>query len=136
MHDIDADVAQMFRRADARKLQQMRAADRSRRQDDLARSLDVNGLVAAADEDSGAALSIEREALRERIGFDAQVAAAARRRQERACGGLPKALAAAVLRIRDAFLAGAVVVRIERNAGVLRGLDKTVGKRQHCAIMF
>ena len=136
MNDIDADTAQMIAVADAGNLQQMRAADRARGDDHLARGGDENILLALAHDDAGATLSLKRQPLRQRVRDNPQIASALGRSEKRLCRRGAKTLLAAVLRIADAFLGGAVVIRIEGNAAIDGRRNEAVGQRQHGAILL
>ena len=73
VHHRHADRLQMRARPDARHLQQVRRVDGAARQDHLARRRHLPVLALLPEGDAGAALAVEQQPRRERIGLDAQV---------------------------------------------------------------
>src|SRR5262249_14825914 len=114
-----------------RNLQQMRAADRACRNDDLACRGCKERALAAPELHAATALAIECEAADQRIGFDAQVWSASGRGQKGTRRRGAKASAPTVLRIANAFLSGAIVVGCAWKTGVLRRLNEAMGCRQN-----
>ncbi len=114
----------------------MRTADRARAHNDFARRGGDVGAIAATEFDAGAAFALEGEATDQRIGLDTQVCTVSGRSQERPRRRGAKANAATVLRISDAFLHGAVVIRRTWDAGLFRGVHESVGRREYGAIFL
>ena len=82
MHDGYADAAEMLGVANPRQLQDVRRADRSRRQDHLARrigSLDRTAGTAAREFDARRSLAVENDAVHQRVGDELEVGPLQRR---------------------------------------------------------
>ncbi len=120
---FDAETAQALGLADAGQFQQLRRVDRASADHDFARHRGFAQIAAHGIADSGTALAVEDEGLGQRAGFDMQVRAAADRVQVAAGRAHPAAGGDGRLAHRDAFLAGAVVVRVVRDPDLSRGLD-------------
>ncbi len=73
--------------------------------------------------------ALEEHTCRLRARLDDQVRAAPRGPQETLGGAPSKTLVGRLLKIRDAFLRGAVVVLVERDADILCGRDEVIGDR-------
>ncbi len=78
---------------------------------------------------AGGAAAIQRDALGQRIGDDAQIAALHRRAQIADRGGAAPAVARGELVVADPFLRGAVEVVIARIAEIERALDEGLADR-------
>src|SRR5712691_13385752 len=105
----------------------MRRVDRAAGEDHLAYGADLAFCTVLAERDPGAALSIEQEAGGDRAGLDLEVGAPLGRREEGARGRAAHPALAGHLRIADALLGLAVVVRGQPKPGLLRSLDEGVG---------
>lgn len=126
----DARCAQVRRIAHARQLQQVRRADRTCRDNHLARRMQRMRLPVPFETDTSAARAIEHQARDQGAGLEPQV----RTLQCRAQIRLPRVPAEAAitidLHVGHAILAAAVAIRVERKAGLLRGLHEGVREGQ------
>ncbi len=127
--DVDAERAQLVGRADARGEQEARGPDRAAGDDDLA--LRVRGLDAPAALvlHPDAAVALEDQAPRGRLGEDRQVRVIEHRPEVRARRAVARAVLDDVLHGRDAELRVAVVVGVERDARLDRGVDHRLMER-------
>ena len=132
----DPDRAQVPGRADAGNLQKLRRVDGAARNDHLARRRHLAVPAVLAIGDAGAAFSVKHQPGRDRLGDDPQIGAPPRLGQKGLRRRAAKPAAARHLRIADAFLVGAVVVLGQPEAGLLRGLDKTMGQGQDRAVIL
>ena len=127
--DRDAEDLQEAGRADAGKLQKLRRVDRAGAEDDFAAG--AGGLRAAVAEifDADGAIAFEDDFGRQRIRLDADVLPLHGRAQEGAGGRHAAAVLGRDLVDADAFLGGAVEIRIEGQPGLLPGLEIARGHR-------
>src|SRR5579872_2299745 len=113
MYHRHADRLQMRRRADTGNLQHVRRVDRAAAKNHLARYRQLPVGVALAIGDTGAALAVYEEFGDGGIGLDPEVAPPARLTKEGLRGRAAPLAPSRHLRIGDAFLGLAVVVRGE-----------------------
>jgi hypothetical protein len=113
----DPVARELVGRSDAREHEQLRRLQRAGAQDDLAAGLDR----AAGNVDARAARAREAQPQHPRAGVDREVAMIGDGLDERGRPRLAHAVADRELRIADAVERGAVVVVVERDAGLLRG---------------
>ena len=131
-HDLDAMLLQEVRRSHAGELQQLRRVIRAAgNQDFLARPRRAHAAFLLVFDRFGAT-PFKQDALRQRRGFDVQIAAVLRRAQIGECGAGAPAAAGRGLEKSRAFLSRAVEVGIGRDAGFGRGNDK--GFRQRIGV--
>ena len=128
-HDVDAVVLQQVRGTDAGELQQLRRIIGSARHQDFAAGAYAAQLAALPVFDGARAAAFKENALRQRVGLDAQIAAVLRRAQigEGAAGAA--AAARRSLEEARALLLRAIEIRIERNAGLAGGLHERFRQR-------
>jgi hypothetical protein len=117
----DAERPEEHRRAYPRELQQVRGADGAGRQQHLPHGAHPALAPALAEDDARYAAAFHLQPQGERARLDAEVGAAQGGAQE--AGGCAEAAPAsdAALVVEGAFLAGAVVVRVPRQAALLHG---------------
>ena len=137
MHHIDTVLAQVGRRPDARRHQQLRRAERPCRHDHFAARAQHEFLAVAPGQHPHRTAFLEKDAQHLRAGHHMQMAAPAvaiavpgvAAVQVRA-GGVP-ALAVVLgdLIPAHAFLFAAVEIVIAQDAGMLRGIDKVLAER-------
>ena len=116
MRDRDAEIGQMLLRPDAGQQQQLRRVDRAAAQDDLARGAHGAKFAVLAERHAGGAAAVQRDALGQCIGDDAQIGPLHRRTQIADRGGATPAVARGELVVADAFLDRAVEVVIARDS--------------------
>src|SRR5438105_2001524 len=114
----------------------MRRVDRAAREDDLARSAHLPLGAVLAERDPDAAAAVEEEAGGDRAGLDLEVGPPFGCREEGARGRTAHPSLAGHLRIADAFLGLAVVIRGPRKPGLLRRRDEGVGQGQDRAVIL
>ena len=122
-------VCQDLGLADAGELQELRRRHGARAQDDLASGARFDLAAPALVDDADAALALEQDAARRRLGDDVQIAPPPGRPQIAMRHAHAPASGDAGLRLDDAFLVLAVVVRIELVAGGDRGLEQRIVER-------
>ena len=122
-------LLQQIRRTDAGELQQLRRIIRAAgNQNFLARPRGAHAAFLLVFDRPGAA-ALEHDALRQRRGLDAQIAAVPRRAQIGPRRARPPPAPRRGLKQPGAFLGRAVEIRIVRNAGLGRGVDKGLRQR-------
>ena len=119
--DVDAERAQVIRRPDPREQEELRRPDRPAAHDDLpgVRALDAAVLRPL---DADAPRAVEQQAPRDRAGDHLEVRVALDRTDVGRRGAVADAVLDAVLHERHAVLRRAVVVRVQRDAALLRRL--------------
>ncbi len=121
--DVDPEAAEVVRGADAGEQQQLGRLDRACADDHLALRADLLEHTVPDDLDPDAARPLEEQALCARPGQHGQAGRAGERRQEGRRAGLAPAVLDVELAERDAVELLAVVVVVERHAGLLGGGD-------------
>jgi len=122
-HDLDAVLLEQVRRPDAGQLQQLRrVVGAAGDQDLLARLCRAKAVLLPVFNRLGAA-ALEQDALRQRRGFDMQIAALQRRTQIGECAGGAAAAPRRGLEEAGAFLALAVEIRIGGEVGALSEIN-------------
>src|SRR5205823_5479314 len=118
---VDAEIAQALGMADPGQLQQLWRVDRTGAHHDFARRPSLAHIVAHRIAETDAALPVEDERPGQRAGLDMQVMAVADRVEVATGRAHPTARGDRRLAHRDAFLAGAVVIRVVRDPDLCRG---------------
>ena len=123
--DVDPEAAELVGRADAREQQQLRRLDRAGADDDLALGADPLDRAVPDDLDADAARALEEQPLRVRAGQHGEVRASRRRGARNAVAPVLWRRPSLIVELaeRDAVELLAVVVVVERDAGLLRGGD-------------
>ncbi|HXC89851.1 MAG TPA: hypothetical protein VNV18_06760 [Stellaceae bacterium] len=126
---LDAEIAQAFGLADAGQFQQLRRIERAGADDDLTCRASLAHLAGAGVAHTGATLAVEHQPQGQGLGLDREVPALADRVQIAA--GRAHAAAGGDRRLahRDAFLAGAVVIRVVPDADLCRCVDERCEKQ-------
>lgn len=114
MNDVETDPTQVFRIADARDLEQLRAADRTGRQNDLPRRSRGLRLSVSAKAHPNRPAPLEHHPLRMSMGDNLKVRSVAHWVQEAACRTMPFAVADRALVVGHTFLTRAVIVGVTR----------------------
>ena len=125
---LDAVLLQQFRLTDARELEDLRAGDTAGRQDGLP-GLRLYRLAVLFVLDADAALAVEQDSQRVGVGDDVQVGPLHRRFDVAMRDAHAPALVDRGLRLHDAFLILAVVVRVGLEAGGLGGFEQRIVER-------
>src|SRR5260221_12715123 len=126
MLDLDADLAQMVRRADAREHQQLRRADGTTGTDHLAFGAIAFDLAVLDEFDADGALAFEDDALGEGARLDGDVATLLGCAQIGHCGGPAATVLDGHIHAADAFLLIAVHVLGVMIAGLLGSFDEGI----------
>ena len=132
MAHLDAERLEQRWRTNARKLQQLGGIVAAAGEDDLASRAHGHALAAAAADAVGdpyRTLSLEQDLGGVRTGAHRHVRALARRVQEGGGGADAAAVVDGALGVGDAFLDGAVVVGVARDAEADRALDEGLAQR-------
>ena len=124
VHDRDTEVGEQRRRADARKLQQLRSLYRSGAEQHLAPSRHTRVAGGSTIDDADGAATVEDDPGDAGSGGDPQIAPVTRGSEIRNRGAAAPAVLGAEMVIADTFLNGAVEVVVARNVELIaRGDD-------------
>ncbi len=126
---IDAVLAQIVRRPDAREHQHLRRIDRTAADDDFARCGLMIGLAAHRIRHAAGTTAIEGDATDQRAGMNGEIRALFDRREVRGGRRTARAIALGDLIETDAVLLRAVEIAVHRQAVLMRGIDEHLRQR-------